>query len=352
MASLKDHNLVAEKRLLPLSRAGITNHPTLNHSTTLHEISSPPKKQTSRRPVSFDSARPISPSFLKELPEQPRNTSSCSSSSSGQNHCQAANMPAIPTMKRAYSSPAVDSTGRYTPPLSLTSLRPASPLGRSARRRSPLRTAVEEPYPSSSAWSNRHIEPRIPEHAELDINTTGSGTQSPNAFTDNGHGSTFVPSSYHTVPRTRRAPPSPLYRSSSPATIPKPTSPIFGGSSNFLNARPQAYANEPYPPPASYSLGSASSLSSTPTSFRSRSPSISSLETIPDSPDAEKAALSAEKETSRSRISSGDGEEGDGGDSARRSSLESRFGNKEKRKRWSVCGAERRADFSLEVIEE
>jgi hypothetical protein len=28
------------------------------------------------------------------------------------------------------------------------------------------------------------------------------------------------------------------------------------------------------------------------------------------------------------------------------------FGTKKERKRWSVCGAERRADFSLEPIEE
>jgi hypothetical protein len=90
-------------------------------------------------------------------------------------------------------------------------------------------------------------------------------------------------------------------------------------------------------------------MPSTPTSFRSRSPSISSLETIEDTPDAE---LEAEEEEAKMKAE--DGDTSDGG-TRRRSSLELRGSglrsNKE-RKRWSVCGAERRADFSLEPIEE
>lgn len=96
-------------------------------------------------------------------------------------------------------------------------------------------------------------------------------------------------------------------------------------------------------------------MPSTPTSFRSRSPSISSLETIPDTPDAEEAARVEEEEYLKNRGAAGaggEGEESDGRDARRKSSLEMRFGGKEKRKRWSVCGAERRGDFSLEVIEE
>ncbi len=107
-------------------------------------------------------------------------------------------------------------------------------------------------------------------------------------------------------------------------------------------------------------------MPSTPTSFRSRSPSISSLETIPDSPDAEEAALEIEK---LARLKAAADEEADGTSSGdaqqRRSSVESPtprsmvlgtngfgvvFGARDKRKRWSVCGAERRGDLDLETI--
>ena len=107
-------------------------------------------------------------------------------------------------------------------------------------------------------------------------------------------------------------------------------------------------------------------MPSTPTSFRSRSPSISSLETIPDSPDAEEAALEADK---IARLKAAADEEADGTNAGatqrRRSSVESPtarsmllgtnsfgvvFGARDKRKRWSVCGAERRGDLDLETI--
>jgi hypothetical protein len=47
------------------------------------------------------------------------------------------------------------------------------------------------------------------------------------------------------------------------------------------------------------------------------------------------------------------GDESDTSESRRKSSLELRASNlrsNKERKRWSVCGAERRADFSLEPI--
>ncbi|KAJ9665250.1 hypothetical protein H2201_004541, partial [Coniosporium apollinis] len=87
---------------------------------------------------------------------------------------------------------------------------------------------------------------------------------------------------------------------------------------------------------------------------RSRSPSISSLETIPDSPDAEEAALEADKLAKLDAAAKA----AEGGGEVRRSSLdvpgERRpgfgFGGRDKRKRWSVCGAERRGDLDLETI--
>lgn len=86
--------------------------------------------------------------------------------------------------------------------------------------------------------------------------------------------------------------------------------------------------------------------------MRSRSPSISSLETIEDSPDAEEEAIEEDR-MARLRAAA----EGDDGEQ-RRSSLdvpEGRgrslgFGKRDSRKRWSVCGAERRGDLDLETI--
>lgn len=90
--------------------------------------------------------------------------------------------------------------------------------------------------------------------------------------------------------------------------------------------------------------------------MRSRSPSISSLETIPDTPDAEDAAVEADKDRIAQLKAAADAE--DAGDSKGRSSLDmpargrtmGGFGTRDKRKRWSVCGGERRADLDLETI--
>lgn len=97
-------------------------------------------------------------------------------------------------------------------------------------------------------------------------------------------------------------------------------------------------------------------MPSTPISVRSRSPSISSLETIPDTPDAEEAAQEADKDRIARLKAAADAE--DGGEPKGRSSLDNPtrgrtmmgFGTRDKRKRWSVCGAERRGDFDLETI--
>jgi hypothetical protein len=101
-------------------------------------------------------------------------------------------------------------------------------------------------------------------------------------------------------------------------------------------------------------------MPSTPTSARSRSPSISSLETIPDSPDAEEAAIEAEtiaRLKAAAEATEGDAD-GSSSDPKRRAALDAArstgigfgFGTRDKRKRWSVCGAERRGDLDLETI--
>lgn len=232
----------------------------------------------------------------------------------------------LPTMmQRAHSSPGVDSTGKFIAPAH----RPVSPLY-GGRRRSPLRSSIEDSYPS---WGGLSIEPNIPEDEELEFTFDSDYSQiSP------------LPSYSNTFPRSRRRPTSPLHQSAS-----APSLQIRGGSPSHSRSTSPSflaskYVTEPYP--AYYS--SASSVPSTPTSLRSRSPSISSLETIEDSPDAEEQAMLEEEEGRRS-------DDGEPAELRRRSSLEMRGAslrsNKE-RKRWSVCGAERRADFSLEPIEE
>lgn len=256
-------------------------------------------------------------------------------------------MHSAPPMQRAYSSPGFDSSGNFITPASVITRRPPSPLGQYGRRRSPLRSAIDETYPTTPSWSGLNIEPNIPEHEELDISAAHYPLSS---VAENDE---FQPSpiaSFHNTFPRRRRPTSPLHPSASaPSLNVRAISPNIasGGSSPSLIA--QKYAYEPYP---TYSLGSASSMPSTPTSFRSRSPSISSLETIEDTPDAEEAARIEEEEMARARAEES---ENGGVEGRRRSSLEGRSGglrsNKE-RKRWSVCGAERRADFSLEPIEE
>lgn len=310
----------------------------------------PSRPKTPRRISPPELSTITSVSLSNQLSQKPRNRSPMSRGHL-RSHSTAGTLT-LPPMQRAHSSPGVDSTGRYIVPLGPGPHRPASPLGHSGRRRSPLRSAMEESYPSGPTWSGLYIEPNIPEHAELDISAS---TQLPHTTIPEGDlGHTSLSSAYNTIPRSRRTSSSPLYHSFSTPNLPKATiSPISGGSSPLLNA--QRYANEPYPLHHAFSFGSGSSMPSTPTSFRSRSPSISSLETIPDTPDAEEAARLEEEEYLKNRAASGsggEGEESDVRDAKRKTSLEMRFAGKEKRKRWSVCGAERRGDFSLEVIEE
>ncbi|CZT22641.1 uncharacterized protein RCC_08346 [Ramularia collo-cygni] len=107
------------------------------------------------------------------------------------------------------------------------------------------------------------------------------------------------------------------------------------------------YSNEAYPSATS----SSASLSSTPTSWmsRSRSPSISSLETIEDA--GEEIEMKEAEEVEKLREAAAADAEGsrrssfDGGGAGRLRGVLGR-----ERKRWSVCGGERRADLDLETI--
>lgn len=289
----------------------------------------PDRPETPRRATSPDPIPTITTSIVSLLPPpHPR------PKSPGTKHLRSTSSSSSigsQPLQRAHSSPGVDSTGRFMPIPLGNQRRPASPLGHHGRRRSPLRT-MDDSYPASPSWSNLSLEPNIPENAELELDF---GVQPSLSYASN------------TFPRSRRRPTSPLHASASaPVLYHRAVSPASGSTSPSLAA--QRYANEPYP---GYSFSSASSMPSTPTSLRSRSPSISSLETIEDTPEAEEAAIQEAEEMAKLRADEHDG----AADMRRRSSLDLRSGglrsNKE-RKRWSVCGAERRADFSLEPIEE
>lgn len=257
-----------------------------------------------------------------------------------------------PPMTRAHSLPTVmQPFGNLTlSPSPLPLARPLSPLRSPKRTRSP-RALEPLPRPMTAGPHERYgsgIRPAsigsfegapsvcdISEDAELELTPRASSGVS-NLYSSTGSLS------------RRRRPASPLYQVSVPFGVSLTSSvstPTSATSSPLL--APSKF-NEHYPA----SLTS-SSVPSTPTSMRSRSPSISSLETIEDSPDAEDEAIEADR-IARLKAAA-DREDGDDG---RRSSLdvpEGRgrsigFGKRDSRKRWSVCGAERRQDLDLETI--
>ncbi len=242
----------------------------------------------------------------------------------------------------------------------------ASPQRSPGRARSPFK---EEggylPPPRSPGWfdspSSAGAIEAIQEDSELDI------TPRPQS----AHNTIATPQYSSRSASLRRRPASPLHNISTSQQL-APTSfpaavidqhavlnPHSGSSSPTL--APQKY-NEGYPLPSLHHYASSSSFSSipsTPTSARSRSPSVSSLGTIEDAPEEESEAVELERieRLERLRIAAERDEsdsEGEGtGTTRRKGSLDSaprwRSGGRE-RKRWSVCGGERRADLDLETI--
>ena len=294
----------------------------------------------------------------------------------------------LPPMTRAHSMPSPHMPKPFadTPAQSSGSLSPSpstvspSPGGRTlpVRTRSPFKTGEEGKSWMDGGVSLGAAGPGI-ESIQEDSESDFSGSQS----------QLVQPAALHAarVPSLggRRRPASPLSQQqsqTSPTSFPNATAgaqdhtairtppPLSGSSSPALGPQKEKY-NEAYPPtsftPAHAlnhhsstssitSMNSLASLNSftsypshpsTPTSARSRSPSISSLDTIEDEPEME--AIERLKEAA-------DAEDSDG--EKRRSSLDGPrpvvgFGftrGRSERKRWSVCGGERRADLDLETI--
>ncbi|KAL4785626.1 hypothetical protein BJX76DRAFT_163567 [Aspergillus varians] len=255
-----------------------------------------------------------------------------------------ADEPGVPAMIRAHSSPGLDSRGRYI----FVNGRGAhtNMTDNAPKRYLPLQLSTADSFEPRIMHRN-NISETISEHAELD--TSGSST-----YNSDLHPSSS-PVLSHSMPRiSRRRPSSPLYFPQTPSSQ-VPSSPSSTHSSPIILS---SRYNEAFP---SYPASSASSMPSTPTSFRSRSPSISSLETIPDIPDAEAEAIESDRiaalKAAADRAADTDAanavsrRRGTSDMSNPSSSLTNgRTGAGAYRKRWSVCGAERRQDLDLETI--
>ena len=312
-------------------------------TTTMGKTMGSPPRDDSRRPSTPRSQTDPSPSFsFDTLPthtSRARNRSPYSrlhlrSSSSGS--------VVAPPMMRAHSLPTVISpAGHLALSPSMAPGRPSSPLRSPKRTRSPRgqSTLHEDSYAHSGAPSVCDIS----EDAELELNPGAGGFQSSPISS--------LYSSTGSLSRRRR-PASPLHQVSFGAPVAPPVrTPTSGSPSPLLSAMK---FNEPFPGANYASSLASSSVPSTPTSMRSRSPSISSLETIPDTPDAEEEAIEADR-IAKLKAAAEREEESEGG---RRSSLDVPggsgrtfgFGKRDSRKRWSVCGAERRQDLDLETI--
>lgn len=246
-------------------------------------------------------------------------------------------IPGMPSMTRAHSSPGLDSRGRY---IFVNGRGVSASSLDSAKRPAPLQMRQDDHI--ETRLGSLNISETISENAELET-FPRSPTSQP------GSSPVLMPQTVLRMARMR--PTSPLHLQqpvSSPACI---------QSSPMLGSR----YNEAYP---GHSASSTSSIPSTPTSLRSRSPSISSLETIPDIPDAEAEAL--EDDRIAELKAAADAADAASNTSRRRGTLDTsapssashtmRGGSNtyvarsDKRKRWSVCGAERRQDLDLETI--
>ncbi|RMX73270.1 hypothetical protein D0869_13778 [Hortaea werneckii] len=295
----------------------------------------------------------------------------------------------------------------FAAPLSGSPARSPRRLNSPFRDDAPSTTPAPPPRSPSFSGGTPAIE-SIQEDSELDFTPRQTNTlpQPPSAA---------AMTSFSRSGSLRRRQASPLHSLNNNPTPPPPTS---TPSSSSYPTSPAIRPNQQTPPPthhrqpslerfrdephpttttphpltlhhySSTSSFTSSSISipSTPTSARSRSPSISSLETIEDAPDLESEAVEVERKIAAeraARIARGEDVGGDedgttvaGKGLWRRRSLDNPGGSASRggggaggvggrmgsgggmagggstaeRKRWSICGGERRADLDLETI--
>ncbi|KFY14120.1 hypothetical protein V492_02845, partial [Pseudogymnoascus sp. VKM F-4246] len=210
-------------------------------------------------------------------------------------------------MSRAKSMPGVSRAGIFN----LGSpARPSSPAGSPNRNRA-LRKPVDEVFPVAPALPNRGLKidtsdqrgaiPEVVEEEEEEEETPRGYERSASPG--------LIPSTSYPLLRRSSSPLRNLsihYPTSGATT---PTSPSSITSSPLYptsryDGRYDSFTSYPYP-------SSTSSVPTTPSSLRSRSPSISSLETIPDTPDAEEAAVEAERIAQLKAAADAEGEGGE-----------------------------------------
>lgn len=320
MEPVPETEKLVEFRSAPVPSLRLT-HSNYHPQSSALDIDSPRKPPTMmRRSTDPNPTSPVSPTWsAAALPYRPRTTSPLSGFHA---RSKSAATLAPPNMGRAQSLPGVNGLGHI---LISRPRSPSSPTISPSRARA-MRKPADEAYPPLSPTRT----------SVLDMEQSLMGA--PN-----------LANSQHAA-RNRR-PSSPLRYvagtstgSLSPATS-VTSSPLHRPYDSFNDG----YSHSAYP-------YSSSSMPSTPISMRSRSPSISSLETIPDTPDAEEAAVEADKDRIAHLKAAADAE--DAGEAKGRGSLDlpargrtmMGFGPRDKRKRWSVCGAERRGDLDLETI--
>lgn len=298
------------------------------------------KPPTIRRSTDPAPSSPRSPIFSSpSLPYRPRNTSPYSR---GHFRSKSTTSTLAPPMSRAQSLPGFNAAGHL---LMSPQQRPSSPLESPSRIRTP-RKPVDEVFPGLPYRGLRHVSETGADSSEEHTPRAAERSISPS------QASPYTAS----FPRTRR-PSSPLryvaQQNANSAASATPSAITSSPSHQSLLGTGTYSGSLSYP--ASFA---SSSVPSTPTSFRSRSPSISSLETIPDSPDAEEAALEAERiaqlKAAADAADARDDVKADGLQmeisAGRGRTLGTGFGARDKRKRWSVCGAERRGDLNLDTI--
>lgn len=311
-------------------------------------INNPSSASSSSSPASYSS---------NSLPLRPRNQVPYTRPHlRSRSHASALAPPMAP---RAHSLPSVHSAGHQYPssPSASPLLRPSSPMSSLSPRqpyspkmrpsspfrpRSPLpldeSTYIQQPSSYDGAFQS------ISEDAELNI--------TPRSHLDN-------PS--HTTPTFGRSQSLRRQRPSSPLHSLTPSAATSRSASATSSPSVTTRFNENFPPLHHYSSNSSfSSISTTPSSARSRSPSISSLETIEDNPDLEWEAIEADR-AAKQRAAEEAEEQGDDNEPRRRGSLDlpghrsvgfgfGRRGGDANRKRWSICGGERTVDLDLETI--